>query len=351
MSPPIKKSFLRHYFVLLHYFTLWSEMEGHCNICLKNPFYFLHPPSSLLHFLLPLFALLSSLFHTSLSPLSHSSIFPYQVVKLDLQHNELQTVPSCLLELPSLSELNLNHNKLVEIPNIPEWSPSLTVLELSHNQLTTMPPNTIATAIRSLNLSYNMLCMIPLCICSFTTLHALDLSHNPDIRALPAEMGRLTNLTSLQLEGLKDLSDPPRNMQKDAQECVRYFNSKLRGTKSLLMNPVQDNPETVQETPNIQAKNPVQIVKPQTYMAGISQETLDVKLPSNDLVRISCPKPAKLGHVLSELQVNSGLDEDQCKIKYYKGDSSECIQIQTQEHLDQYLQMENRPQLYLSRST
>ena len=271
-------------------------------------------------------------------------------MKLDLQHNELQTIPHCILELPCLCELNLSNNKIVEIPDVPEWS--LTVFDLSHNQLTSLPPNTIATAIRHLNLSYNILCMVPLCICSFTTLHALDLSHNPDIRALPAEMGRLTNLTSLQLEGLKDLSDPPRNMQKDAQECVRYLNSKLRGTKSLLMNPVQDNPETVRETPNIQAKNSVQIVKPQTYTAGISQETLDVKLPSNDLVRISCPKPAKLGQVLSELQVNSGLDEDQCKIKYYKGDDSrECIQIQTQEQLDQYLQMENRPQLYLSRCT
>lgn len=270
---------------------------------------------------------------------------------MDLQHNELQTVPSCLLELPSLSELNLKHNKLVEIPNIPEWSPSLTVLELSHNQLTTVPPNTIATAIQSLNLSYNMFSTVPQCVCSFTTLHSLDLSHNPDIRTLPAEMGKLTNLTSLQLEGLKDLSDPPRNMQKDTQECIRYLNSKLRGTKSVLVNPVQDGPETVPETPNKQAINPVQIVKPQTYMAGLSQEMLDVKLPSNDLVRISCPKPAKLGHVLSELQVNSGLDEDQCKIKYYKGDSRECIQIQTQEQLDHYLQTENRPQLYLSRST
>ena len=270
------------------------------------------------------------------------------MVKLDLQHNELQTLPSNLLQLPSLSELNLNHNKLVEIPNIPEWSPCLTVLELSHNQLTTMPPNTVAAAIRNLNLSYNKFCTIPQCICSFTTLHSLNLSHNPDIRALPAEMGRLTTLGSLQLEGLKDLNDPPRNIQKDTQDCIRYLHSKLRGTKTLLTSPVQDSSEIVQETPNKQADNPVQIVKPQTYMAGASQVMLDVKLPSNDIVRVSCPKPAKLGNVLSELQVNSGLDEDQCKIKYFKGDSRECIQIQTQEQLDQYLQIENRPQLYLS---
>uniref|UniRef100_A0A1X7SPR9 Uncharacterized protein n=1 Tax=Amphimedon queenslandica TaxID=400682 RepID=A0A1X7SPR9_AMPQE len=40
-----------------------------------------------------------------------------QVVKLDLQHNELVTVPHCLFELPNLNELNLSNNKLIEIPD------------------------------------------------------------------------------------------------------------------------------------------------------------------------------------------------------------------------------------------
>ena len=44
------------------------------------------------------------------------------------------------------------------------------------------------------------------------------------------------------------------------------------------MSPVQDSSETVQETQNKQTENPVQIVKPQTYMAGASQVMLDVKL-------------------------------------------------------------------------
>ena len=84
-----------------------------------------------------------------------------QVMKLDLQHNDLQTIPRCILELPSLCELNLSNNKLTEIPDVPEWSSCLTVLDLSHNQLTSMPLNAVATAIRNLNLSYNMFRTIP----------------------------------------------------------------------------------------------------------------------------------------------------------------------------------------------
>ena len=44
-------------------------------------------------------------------------------------------------------------------------------------------------------------------------------------------MGRLKQLTRLQLDGLKDLNEPPKNMLKDARHCVRYLDSKLRCAK------------------------------------------------------------------------------------------------------------------------
>ena len=72
---------------------------------------------------------------------------------------------------------------------------------------------------------------MPLCICSFFTLQYLDISDNPDILSLPVEMGRLQNLNKLVMKGLKDLSDPPRNMQRDARHCIRYLNSKLRSAR------------------------------------------------------------------------------------------------------------------------
>ena len=154
-----------------------------------------------------------------------------QVVKIDLQHNKLITIPKCLLDLPNLEELNLSNNKLKKIPDVAEWSPRLTVLDLSSNQLNNLPLNVVAPAILSLNLAKNLFRKVPLCICSFTTLHSLTLSDNPDILTLPAEMGRLSYLSHLNLSGLKNLNDPPKYLHKDCRDCIRYLNSKLRSAR------------------------------------------------------------------------------------------------------------------------
>ena len=157
--------------------------------------------------------------------------FSYQVIKLDLQHNDLIAIPRCILELPALQDLNLSHNKLTEIPEVPEWSPNLTVLDLSYNLLSSLPRSGTAPAIRSLNIGHNRFRQVPTSICSLVTLYTLDLSENPDILTLPAEMGKLNALTRLDLRGLKDLNDPPKNVQKECADCIRYLNSKLRSAK------------------------------------------------------------------------------------------------------------------------
>ena len=115
---------------------------------------------------------------------------------------------------------------------VEEWSPFLAHLDLSNNELKNLPLNAVAPAIRSLDLSCNLLHDVPDCICSFTTLQSLDLSDNPRIKSLPAEMGRLFHLSHLNLKGLKDLSDPPRGMQADCHDCIRYLNAKLRNKRS-----------------------------------------------------------------------------------------------------------------------
>ena len=155
-----------------------------------------------------------------------------QVVKISLNFNELSMIPDCLLQLPNLEELNLAHNKLTHIPDIKEWSSCLTILDLSHNQLSSMPTNITAPVISSLNLSFNNFQTVPLSICSFVTLHSLDLGDNPDIITLPTQMGRLANLSCLHLNNLKYLKDLPRNILKDPRDCISYLNSKLQSVKA-----------------------------------------------------------------------------------------------------------------------
>ena len=87
-----------------------------------------------------------------------------------------------------------------------------------------------APAIRSLNIAKNKFHAVPLCVCSFTTLHSLTLSDNPNIVALPVQMGRL-RLARLDLSGLKNLKEPPKKVQKECRECIRYLNSKLRSSR------------------------------------------------------------------------------------------------------------------------
>ena len=137
-------------------------------------------------------------------------------------------LPRFIFELPNLQELNLSHNKLESIPPVSKWSFCLMNLNLLNNQLTALPSQVTASSIISLNIGSNKFNAVSPCICSFTTLQSLDLSDNPDIATLPAQMGQLSSLSHLNLKGLKNLKDPPRNIQMDCRKCIRYLNEKLR---------------------------------------------------------------------------------------------------------------------------
>ena len=124
--------------------------------------------------------------------------------------------------------------------------------------------------------------------------------------------------------------------------------------QNVSMSPVPN--ETLEERneveENDEEKSTIEVVKAQAQTDTILQEVFDVKSLSEDnIVRVSCPKPAQLKVLLSELQVNTGLQEEHCKVEYYNSDSGEIVQIQTQKQLDCYLQMAKKVQLCLSRST
>ena len=154
-----------------------------------------------------------------------------RVTNINLKSNLLREIPRCLLELPCIEELNLSYNKLQEIPEVHEWATPLAVLDLSHNELQSLPQYCEAPNLKRLSISHNKFRQVPKCICSFTNLTTLELGHNASISKLPVEMGRLQYLTTLDLEGLKGIRDPPKNIRVDAKHCITYLNQKLRSTR------------------------------------------------------------------------------------------------------------------------
>jgi len=143
---------------------------------------------------------------TALPP--EMGIYLKQCTKIDLQHNKLREIPSCLLELPSIVDLNLSRNHIVEFPDVPKWSVSLSVLDLSYNSLKSLPTSAVAPNLKSLNISYNQFRSFPQCITTFIELTTLNISHNSKIRVLPSEIHQLENLTSFDFDGIKGLRDP-----------------------------------------------------------------------------------------------------------------------------------------------
>ena len=116
---------------------------------------------------------------------------------------------------------------MVCIPFTQKVSYSLVDLDLSDNHLSSLPMNLSAPALTSLNISKNQFSNVPLCICTFMSLTTLDLSGN-NIRVLPYEMGMLTKLVHLNLNGLKRLKEPPKYIQQTCQDCIIYLQEKLR---------------------------------------------------------------------------------------------------------------------------
>ena len=149
--------------------------------------------------------------------------------KLDLQQNNIKSIPSLILELPSVKELILSHNRISELPNA-LWSASLIQLDLSYNELKTLPvcaTELCADSMKVLRLEYNHLRKVPKCVCFLHNLNTLDLSHNPEILVLPVDLGRLRELTQLLLDGLDHLYDPPSSVRENSTTCISYLRSQF----------------------------------------------------------------------------------------------------------------------------
>ncbi|NXF03699.1 PIDD1 protein, partial [Smithornis capensis] len=111
---------------------------------------------------------------------------------LDLSFNRLSTLPSCILNLPSLRWLLVSHNSLVALPEDFGCLRKLTFFSAMKNQLKGLPQS----------------------IGELSMLQDLDLSENA-LELLPEEVGNLHNCTELDLSGnrLSSIPDSLANLK------------------------------------------------------------------------------------------------------------------------------------------
>ncbi len=125
----------------------------------------------------------------SLAPLYKASA----IRLLDLSHNRLTDIPSCIYFLPSLTELRLDHNKFTTFDgDFALWSQQLKILRLSHNELHSIPDHmSDLRRLQELHLENNQLASIPASIGRLYWLRQLWLNNN-QLTSIPESIGGLS---------------------------------------------------------------------------------------------------------------------------------------------------------------
>lgn len=161
------------------------------------------------------FGILPSLFKVNLSSNSISEISPFtfngllQLQSLELSHNRLESLTlDSFKGLVSLSSLDLSYNSLSRLGNrthsIFEDLLSLETLNLRGNRVSFITRKSLPSSpwisykLRDLDLSYNLLESITVHD-GFSSIQALNLSHNHIRKLIPGIFGNFTSLKSLDL--------------------------------------------------------------------------------------------------------------------------------------------------------
>lgn len=156
---------------------------------------------------------------------------------INLSHNYIEEtstfhLPIFLLSVPILASIDLSYNRLTHLPQPQNWtSRQIQELNISHNKIHELNFNKdlglMMPRLSRLNLSHNRLEMLPPEIGLLPSLSSLDISYNHRILTLPDEIGRLQNLCSFPLSGLR-LCHDVAIVNGTARDIVSYFASKLK---------------------------------------------------------------------------------------------------------------------------
>lgn len=130
------------------------------------------------------------------------------LVELNVNYNEFNSIPQSVSELKKLSHLLITHNQIRELPS-ELFSISLKALNLNNNQLTSVDPAIRRLSLlQKLALDNNKIKVIPQELFDLVRLKYLSLADNL-LRELPPELGNLRELETLILCGNTHLRELP----------------------------------------------------------------------------------------------------------------------------------------------
>ncbi|MEH1868818.1 MAG: COR domain-containing protein [Nostoc sp.] len=185
----------------------------------------------------PEFSQLSNLTDLNLNNNQLSSLPPEfsqlsNLTELSLSNNQLSSLPPEFSQLSNLTRLSLSNNQLSSLPPEISQLSNLTTLLLSNNQLSSLPPEISQLSnLTELSLHNNQLSSLPPEFSQLSNLTELYL-HNNQLSSLPPEISQLSNLTTLLLSNNPQLtSPPPEIVEQGTQAILTYLRERLEGSQ------------------------------------------------------------------------------------------------------------------------